>query len=109
MSIIKEQLILSENLGIIAKLNEMLKLDKAFTKQITNTRYIVNEAYANSNFTCLDEGDGKCSAGLLGVLNGIIAHGWDCEYRIAANYDDNNILTHFILYELQDGKMTKVK
>lgn len=102
MSIVDWDLIeLNNNLEIISQLNRLLKIDPELTNKLVNTRYPVSEEYKNSEFVYSDEG-----AGLIGVLSGLII---DTEiFRIAANYDDNNILIGFILLKLSDdGKFIK--
>lgn len=96
----------NNNLDIVKKLNDMLMLDREFTEKITDTRYSVNEEYANSNFVCLEDEPGKYSAGLIGVLNGLIH--CNNEYRIVGNYDDDLKLINFSLLELINDKWKEV-
>ncbi len=108
MGLLHELMIANDNLEIVKKLNEMLTLDREFTEKMVCTRYPVNEAYANSNFVCLEDEPGKCSAGLVGVLNGLII----CNdiYRIAGNYDDvQGKLVSFSLLMLKDEKWQEVE
>ena len=108
MGLLHELMIANDNLEIVKKLNSMLELDREFTEKMVDTRYTVNDKFADSDFVCLDDGKGKCSAGLIGVLNGLII----CNnmYRIAADYDnDSGKLLGFSLLELVDGKMVVVK
>ncbi len=107
MGLLHELMIANDNLEIVKKLNELLVLDREFTEKMVCTRYPVNEAYADSNFVCIEE-SGKCSAGLIGILNGLII----CNdiYRIAGNYDDvQGKLVNFSLLQLKDDKWQEVE
>lgn len=99
MTIVSYVLAESANLEMVTRLNLMLKLDPDFVKNITDTRYPVNQAYqSEESFVYLVESDGKCHAGLLGVLNSLIEMN-DC-FRIAGVYDTNNHLVEFNLIKL---------
>ena len=101
MKLFNKLAVVSNNLKIVEKLNEMLSLDKEFTEKMVSTRYLVNEAYANSNFGCLEDESGKCFSGLVGVLNGLIT--CNDKYTVAVNYNDNKLI-NFSLFTLNDGK-----
>lgn len=77
--------------NVIKQLNILFELDKGFTEKIVDTRYSVNQAYQNSEeFVCMDDGVNQ-SAGLIGVLNGLLDQD---EHRIAASYND---ITHELI------------
>lgn len=107
MGLISDAILKADYLTIVKKLNDLLSLDAEFTKNIIGTRFEVNSSYANSdNFVCLEE-SGKCTAGLIGVLNGLLDR--PDLYRIAAEYNDDSELVRFALLQFNNGKLVEVK
>lgn len=82
---------------VVDQLNKLLKIDRNLTERLVNTRYPVSEEYKQADeFVYSDEG-----AGMIGVLSGLVL---DTEqFRISANYDDNEVLIGFSLLELFPG------
>lgn len=82
---------------VVDQLNKLLKIDRNLTERLVNTRYPVSEEYKLADeFVYSDEG-----AGMVGVLSGLVL---DTEqFRLAANYDDNDVLVGFSLLEIQPG------
>ena len=83
---------------VVDQLNKLLKIDRNLTERLVNTRYPVSEEYKQSDeFTYMED----TGAGMIGVLNGLVL---DVEqFRIAANYDDNDVLIGFSLLEFVPG------
>lgn len=108
MSLLIQALIVNDNLDIVDKLNRMLELDPVFTKNIVNTRHLVNQEYQDSGFVYLQEQDETCHTGLLGVLNSLIKR--NDIYRVSGQYNDADELIGFCLIELNSyGKWEEVK
>lgn len=109
MSLINDTIELNDHLRIVSQLNKLLLLDKSLTNTLVNTRYQVSEAYTKSDeFVYMqDKDDDIPTAGLIGILNGLAVN--TNSFRIAAYYDDNDTLTHFILLENINGKFMEVK
>ena len=83
---------------VVDQLNKLLKIDRNLTERLVNTRYPVSEEYKQADeFTYMED----TGAGMIGVLNGLVL---DTDfYRIAANYNDNDVLIGFSLLEFVPG------
>lgn len=107
MSPENEMSIRNDNMTIVSRLNQLLRIDPIFTRKIVNTRYFVNDDYINSQgFMCIPDESGRYSAGLIGVINGLINS--PDRYRIAAKYNNSNDLQRFALMELVDNQWKEV-
>lgn len=109
MSLIGDMLEVSRNLGIVARLDKLLTLDPELTKTLVNARHPVSKAYTEADeFVYMQNTDQDTpTAGLIGVLNGLVVD--TVNFRIAAKYDDCDELIGFCLLELQNGKFVEVK
>jgi hypothetical protein len=95
-----EVLAYQNNIDMVFKLNYLLEIDPSFTQKITDTRFPVNDKYADSNFVCIDQ-DGETVAGFVGILNGLIEN--NDKYRICATYEGSpRKLIKFELLHLKD-------
>lgn len=94
-----EVLAYQNNIDMVFKLNYLLEIDPSFTQKITDTRFPVNDKYADSNFVYTEQ-DGKSIAGFIGVLNGLIED--NDKYRICATYEGSQLIKFELLY-LKDG------
>lgn len=88
---------------IVKQLNKLLKLDRNLIEKLVDVRYPVTEQYIKDpDFTCMENANGVCEAGLMGVINGLIPSD---DLRIAASYDDtNNKLIGFVLIDRKTNK-----
>jgi hypothetical protein len=98
---------LTHNLKIVIQLNKLFEIDPELTKKLVDTRYPVSKAYTEADeFVYMQDKDEDIpEAGLVGVLSGLTLD--TTRFRIAANYDDNNVLTGFNLLKLVGGKFVK--
>jgi hypothetical protein len=94
-----EALAYQNNIDMVFKLNYLLEIDPSFTQKIIDTRFPVNDKYADSNFVYTEQ-DGKSVAGFIGVLNGLIED--NDKYRICATYEGSQLIK-FELLCLKDG------
>jgi hypothetical protein len=96
---------LTTNLKIVIQLNKLFEIDPELTKKLVDTRYPVSKVYTESSEFIYMQDEDAPEAGLIGVLNGLTLD--ITKFRIAAYYDDNNMLTGFHLLTLKDGKFVK--
>jgi hypothetical protein len=109
MNLVNDLLERGRNLRVVDQLNKLFAIDPELTKKLVNTRHPVSKAYTETDeFVYMQETDQDTPVtGLVGVLNGLVI---DVEnYRLAANYDDDDQLTGFLLLELIDGKFVKAE
>ena len=109
MTLVNDLLEVNRNLEIVSQLNKLLTIDPVLTNTLVNTRHVVSKAYTEADeFVYMQETDQDIPhAGLIGVLNGLVIN--TANFRLAAIYNDDNILTGFSLLELQDGKFVQVQ
>jgi hypothetical protein len=105
--LVNEKIELNSAWNVVQKLNKLLSIDPKLIREITDTRYPVSQDYlADDSLVCMETENGG-ETGLLGILNSIIVD--STQFRIFGYYDDNNLLTHFGLFQFQNGKFVEIK
>jgi hypothetical protein len=80
---------------VISQLTRLLEADRNLVEALVDNRIPVSEGYkALDEFVYMDDGVTPPSAGLIGILNGLLDFRDDG--RLAASYDDDMKLIGFV-------------
>lgn len=79
-------------------LNQLLKEQPDFAKEITTTRHVLSDSFMKSDlpFVAGVAKDGSIHMSAIGLMNGIVSDG-----KIAASFDDEMNLVEFMVVACQ--------